>query len=108
MELFNYRHSSLRMVVERSFGLLKGRFKILANKPFFPFRTQVDLVIVCCVLHNYILGHGTDELHLEEEEWVAQNLSQVGRTRESILEEGNMWVQKREEMAMAMWQDHNA
>ncbi|CAL5441606.1 unnamed protein product [Camellia sinensis] len=32
-ELFNYRHSSLRNVIERSFGVLKNRFPILRSMP---------------------------------------------------------------------------
>jgi len=51
-ELFNLRHSSLRVTVERAFGALKNRFKILYNKPFHPYPTQVKLVLACCILHN--------------------------------------------------------
>jgi hypothetical protein len=36
-ELFNLRHSSLRVTVERAFGALKGRFRILDNKPFHTY-----------------------------------------------------------------------
>ncbi|XP_066311633.1 protein ALP1-like [Miscanthus floridulus] len=39
-ELFNLRHSSLRVTVERAFGALKNRFRILDNKPFHPYKTQ--------------------------------------------------------------------
>ena len=51
-ELFNLRHSSLRVTVERAFAALKNRFKILDQKPFHPFPTQVKLVLACCILHN--------------------------------------------------------
>ena len=51
-ELFNLRHSSLRVIVERAFGALKNRFRILYNKPFHPCKTQVKLVLACCILHN--------------------------------------------------------
>lgn len=40
-ELFNLRHSSLRVTVERAFGSLKRRFKILDDAtPFFPFSSM--------------------------------------------------------------------
>jgi hypothetical protein len=40
-ELFNLRHSSLRVILERAFGSLKRRFKILDDAtPFFPFSTK--------------------------------------------------------------------
>ena len=54
-ELFNLRQSSLRVMVEREFGALKNRFKILDQKPFHPYPTQVKLVLACCILHNWIL-----------------------------------------------------
>ena len=34
-ELYNYRHSSLRMVIERSFGMVKAHFPILNLMPNF-------------------------------------------------------------------------
>ena len=60
-ELFNVRHSSLRVTVERSFGALKNRFKILYNKPFHLYKTQVKLGLACCILHNWILRLGHDD-----------------------------------------------
>ncbi|KAI3417308.1 uncharacterized protein J3R85_014582 [Psidium guajava] len=53
-ELFNRRHSSLRNVIERSFGALKNRFSILRQMPPFTIRKQARIVIACCALHNYI------------------------------------------------------
>jgi hypothetical protein len=38
-ELFNLRHSSLRVTVERAFGALKGRFRIIDNKCFHKYKT---------------------------------------------------------------------
>lgn len=40
-EYFNMKHSKARNVIERCFGLLKGRWKILASPSFFPIQTQV-------------------------------------------------------------------
>jgi hypothetical protein len=57
-ELFNLRHSSLRVTIERTFAALKNRFKILDQKPFHTFLSQVKLVLACCILHNWILGWG--------------------------------------------------
>jgi hypothetical protein len=52
-ELFNLRHSSLWVTVERAFGSPKRRFKILDDAiPFFPYQIQVDIVIACAILHN--------------------------------------------------------
>lgn len=40
-EYFNMKHSRARNVIERCFGLLKGKWKILASPSFFPIKTQV-------------------------------------------------------------------
>ncbi|XP_020263684.1 uncharacterized protein LOC109839604 [Asparagus officinalis] len=53
-ELFNLRHSTLRSKIECTFGILKSRFKILSAKPHHPFPSQVNIVIACTILHNYI------------------------------------------------------
>ncbi|XP_071680033.1 uncharacterized protein [Lolium perenne] len=52
-ELFNLRHSSLRVTIERAFAALKNMFKVLDHKPFHTFVTQVKLVLACCILHNW-------------------------------------------------------
>lgn len=66
-ELFNLRHSSLRITVERAFGSLKRRFKILDDAiPFFPFSTQVEIVVASCIIHNWVIEDGGDELILLE------------------------------------------
>ncbi|XP_010480567.1 PREDICTED: putative nuclease HARBI1 [Camelina sativa] len=53
-ELFNHPHSSLRNVIERIFGIFKSRFLIFKYAPPFPYKTQVELVLACVVLHNYL------------------------------------------------------
>ncbi|XP_042980027.1 uncharacterized protein LOC122310212 [Carya illinoinensis] len=53
-DYFNYRHSSLRNVIERTFSLLKRRFRILyAMPPYRPVR-QGMIITACCTLHNMI------------------------------------------------------
>ncbi|XP_066585183.1 putative nuclease HARBI1 [Prorops nasuta] len=50
---FNNHLSSARMIVERSIGLLKGRFRSILDK--LPMR-RIDLIpkciMACCILHN--------------------------------------------------------
>ncbi|KAG6496647.1 hypothetical protein ZIOFF_044517 [Zingiber officinale] len=53
-EYFNMKHSKVRNVIERCFGLLKGRWKILASPSFFPIETQVRIILACFLLHNLI------------------------------------------------------
>ena len=63
------------MTVERAFAALKNCFRIIDNKPFHPFRTQVRLVLACCILHNWILDHGVDEVVPLESTWEPNNNS---------------------------------
>jgi hypothetical protein len=58
------------VTVEREFGALKNRFRIINNKYFHPYKTQVKLVLACRILHNWILEHGTDEVIPHESSWV--------------------------------------
>ncbi|XP_023873889.1 uncharacterized protein LOC111986487 [Quercus suber] len=44
-ELYNYRHSSLRMVIEWSFGVLKARFPILNLMPNFKHSRQRYVIV---------------------------------------------------------------
>nr|XP_051202500.1 protein ALP1-like [Lolium perenne] len=64
-ELFNLRHTNLRVTIERVFTALKNMFKVLDQIPFHTFVTQVKLVIACCILHNWILGWGVDDFFQE-------------------------------------------
>lgn len=53
---FNTRLSSARMIVERSIGLLKGRFRsILATLPMQRTDLIEKYIIACCILHNICL-----------------------------------------------------
>ena len=62
-EVFNYRHSSLRNVIECCFGVLKARFPIFKQMPPYPIKTQKYIPIACCTVHNYIrLNDRQDDL----------------------------------------------
>ena len=61
-ELFNLRHSSLRNVIERSFGVVKKRFLILTNMQSFEYQFQIVFVLSCFMLHNFIkVNQGYDD-----------------------------------------------
>ncbi|XP_055357567.1 putative nuclease HARBI1 [Paramacrobiotus metropolitanus] len=51
-EDFNKIQSSLRKVVERAFGVLKRRFKILKYLDYDDMCTMKHIIIVCCLFHN--------------------------------------------------------
>ena len=53
-ELFNFRHSSARNVIERCFGLLKMRWAILRERSWYSVKTKVRIISTCALLHNHI------------------------------------------------------
>ncbi|KAL6553471.1 hypothetical protein OROGR_007313 [Orobanche gracilis] len=53
-EQFNYRHPSLRTTVERTFGQLKKRCKILYVMPQMEDTYQVYVIVATFTLHNFM------------------------------------------------------
>ena len=62
-KLFNLQHVSLYNAIERVFGVLKNRFHIIASttEPSYHVDTQNEIILVCCILHNYLIGVDPDE-----------------------------------------------
>jgi hypothetical protein len=54
-EKFKHLHSSLRNAIERAFGVLKMKWRILLSIPHFhdPL-TQTKIITACMCLHNFI------------------------------------------------------
>ncbi|XP_022685499.1 uncharacterized protein LOC111258473 [Setaria italica] len=77
-ELFNLRYSSLRVSVERAFGALKNHFRIIDNKPFHPYKTQVK--------------HGVDEVVPTEFSWVPNNNASPGHGVQ--MDDNVVWAQR--------------
>jgi len=67
-ELFNHRHSSLRNVIERTFGVMKRCFPIIASgtEPHYDVNTMKKVVLACCIMHNFLRGVDNDESLIEE------------------------------------------
>jgi hypothetical protein len=60
-EKFNRIHSSIRNVIERSFGVLKMKWQILYKMPKYPMWKQNMVVVACMVLQNFIRGHESED-----------------------------------------------
>jgi hypothetical protein len=56
-ERFNYVHSSLRSVIERTFGVWKNMWPILRQMPSYDFNNQMLIVVATAILHNFIRIH---------------------------------------------------
>ena len=53
-EIFNHAHSSLRSIIERTFGVWKKKWSILRDMPSYSYEKQVKIVIAIMTLHSYI------------------------------------------------------
>ena len=64
-KFYNYRQSRARMIVENSFGKLKGRWRCLLKRMDFQLENVAPVVTACVVLHNICELYGDTCL----EEW---------------------------------------
>jgi hypothetical protein len=103
-ELFNLRHSSLRVTIERVFGSLKRRFKLLDDvKSFFPFKTQVDIATACYIIHNWVIEDGLDEFILPDASWVPNHNYASSSSGQAT--EHTFMINFRQDIANQMWAD---
>nr|CAD1831541.1 unnamed protein product [Ananas comosus var. bracteatus] len=80
-DLYNHRHAQLRNVVERTFGILKKRFKILNVATPFSYKVQCLIAMACCIIHNFIRRYqANDNIFSDEgpDEQDAENEDGVG------------------------------
>ncbi|XP_020243285.1 uncharacterized protein LOC109821512 [Asparagus officinalis] len=98
-----------------------NRFKILTVKPNYPFPTQVDIILACTVLHNFITLEDPDDDILNEnveidedtEEEINEDDSNMvdytqSRTQREDRDVRNEWKEMRDQIAWAMWVDYCA
>jgi hypothetical protein len=102
-ELFNLRHSSLRVTIERTFGVLKNRFSILTTaRDGFSIASQVKLVYALTGLHNFLNKHGADPYT----EWTqiedATN-QQEGPVSDDVQFSDERSEERRDQIANEMW-----
>jgi hypothetical protein len=107
-ELFNLRHSSLRNVIERIFGVLKRQWKILGGKGCeYSIDTQVDLF--CALIGLYNFGKQCGETDTFEEDGWLDLLSveeEVPYSSKNIVAGAKKMEKKRDEIAERMWNDY--
>ena len=83
-------------------GALKNRFKILYYKPFHPNKSQVKLVLACCILHNWKLRHGHDD-HVPLEAAWTPNLLDENIPNDVVMDKAT-WEAKRDTWVEQKWQ----
>ncbi|KAI3684070.1 hypothetical protein L2E82_49972 [Cichorium intybus] len=105
-EKFNYYHSSLRNVIERTFGVWKARWALLRDMHVsYTYDHQVSIVIASMAIHNYIRKAGIFDEAFERAEQESYTPN-VGGTDNETNEEGSS-VRRRngDDMYMAAIRD---
>lgn len=59
-QIFNYRLSRARRVVENAFGLITSRFRVLNTVIALSPEKVITFVRAICTLHNFLLSFGTE------------------------------------------------
>ncbi|XP_042059276.1 uncharacterized protein LOC121803712 [Salvia splendens] len=107
-EMYNMRHTKARNVIERAFAVVKMRWGILRSASYYPINTQVELILSCFLLHNFIRGQMTvDPIELElDGHHIGMGL-QEEVPEENVyvdtIEATPAWNNKRDQLAEAMW-----
>ena len=75
---FNFKHSSRRMCVERSFGILKGVWHILKRTMYsIDMKMMQRIIDCCCIIHNIML---------DKRDVVNEDLPPLGHHDEELLQ----------------------
>jgi hypothetical protein len=106
-ELFNLRHSSLRNVIERIFGVLKRQWQILGGRGCeYSIGTQIDLF--CALIGLYNFGKQCGEEDTFDEATLSVE-SHVQTDNFEVISGGNKWMDKRrDDIAEQMWNDYQS
>jgi len=67
----------LRTAIEREFDILKSRFRSIDEKSFWYYKTQVNVVLACCIIHNHIMRVDPYDFLMEE---ICSKSEPIGRT----------------------------
>ncbi|KAA0066207.1 retrotransposon protein [Cucumis melo var. makuwa] len=105
-EYFNMKHSSARNVIERTFGVLKGRWAILRGKSYYPLQVQCRTILACALLHNLINREMTycDDVE-DEDEGDSTYATTTASEDIQYIETTNEWSQWRDDLAASMFTD---
>ena len=108
-ELFNLRHASARNVIERIFGVLKRRFRILQLPPEYDISIQALIPSALAALHNFIREYDPEEIGeieiSDDEEPLLESVGELGAgpvTRDETLRANA----RRDQIADAMWEQY--
>jgi hypothetical protein len=63
---FNKVHSSTRMTIERTFGILVSRWRFLGKHVYIKKIEDIcNIIAACCILHNICINMGDPDFEVE-------------------------------------------
>lgn len=110
--MFNLRHAQARNVIERIFGVLKRRYRILQIAPEFSIDLQSRIPCALSAVHNFIRENDEDlllEMEDEDQDMVRggyQDPDEEASINEAIGEDEASAL--RDEIAEQMWTEYIA
>ena len=100
----------MHTAIERTFGVLKKRFPIIAStiEPNYCVDTQNEIILACCILHNYLMGVDPDESLIAEvnEKVLHSHHERVTPTPREDDEDARQGDIIRDSIVSAMWQNY--
>lgn len=103
-ELYNLRHSRIRVVVEQAFGLLKRTWKIVrTSAPEYTLKDQIGFVIAVTALQNFIIAFNKEDVPLQEK---SEEILEMARARASVSVGGKEPLELRYQIAKKAWRQY--
>uniref|UniRef100_A0A0A9GA85 DDE Tnp4 domain-containing protein n=1 Tax=Arundo donax TaxID=35708 RepID=A0A0A9GA85_ARUDO len=96
------KHSSARIVIERTFGLLKLHWGMIRNGSYYPIDSQIAIILACCYLHNPIRQQmSSDPFEPQLEAFLQLEGNNIGVI--DCTESSTEWTEFRDGPATRMW-----
>lgn len=110
-ELFNLRHASLRNVIERIFGVVKRKFKILNTGSEYSIDTQTHLITALTGLANFLTLHESisqEELEEADRDMQQETAADITPLADELANEpdSSEMAARRDQIAKIMWEDY--
>lgn len=112
-ELFNLRHAQARNVIERIFGVLKRRFRILLIPPEYSVKVQAQIPSALCAIHNFIQIHDPAEEDKLPDHETSNSITSIPNPGDYEVRQGDDNVTddvavRRDKIAQDMWASYQS
>ena len=96
-ELYNLRHSQFRIIVEQTFGVHKGTFKILKQAPTYGITTMTKIIYATAGIFNFMRGADS----------TSSDVWNVGQAEALVnTDDAGTMEELRETLATQMWDEY--